>query len=104
MTRALLAGLLIASLAAPTPVSATPRDQMPFERWWVYAGDVLLTRPVTFAAMLAGAGIWTATLPFTALADPGTAFGVLVADPAAFTFTRCVGCRYASDAYGERRP
>lgn len=102
MTRALLSGLLILSLAAPA--SATPEDQLPFERWWVYVGDVLLTRPVTFAATAAGAGVWLATLPFTAFADSGTVYDVLVRDPAAFTFTRCVGCRYGHDVYGERRP
>ena len=56
-------------------------------------GDLLLVRPLLFGATLAGSGLFTLALPFTAISDntPVTA-DHLVRRPGRATFQRCLGC------------
>ncbi len=58
----------------------------------VYSGDALLTRPLLAGLTVVGAGVYTATLPFTLLAPDFSVFDVLVRQPARAAFTRCLGC------------
>lgn len=55
--------------------------------------DGLILRPLGMAATAIGTGVFLATLPFTALGgNTGQAGRTLVADPAKYTFDRCLGC------------
>ena len=54
--------------------------------------DLVLTRPVGFCAIIAGAAVFVVSLPFSALGgNAGQAYQKLVADPAAYTFRRPLG-------------
>ena len=56
------------------------------------AADLVLTRPVGFCAIIAGAAVFVVSLPFSALGgNAGQAYQKLVADPAAYTFRRPLG-------------
>ncbi len=55
--------------------------------------DGLLVRPVSFVATVIGSVVWVITLPFSAAGgNVGQAREKLIEGPAAFTFTRCLGC------------
>ena len=54
--------------------------------------DVLVVRPISFVATVAGAGFWVVTSPFTFI--NGTAaenYDLLVKTPGEYTFTRPLG-------------
>jgi hypothetical protein len=54
--------------------------------------DALLVRPLGIVATLAGGLIFVVSLPFSLLGkNTGEAYERLLADPAAFTFTRPLG-------------
>ncbi len=56
------------------------------------AADVLLVRPVSFAATAVGAAIFVVALPFAAIAGDVKGTGrALVGAPAAYTFKRKLG-------------
>ena len=55
--------------------------------------DGLVVRPIGFVATIIGSVLFVITLPFSAMGDNvAEAREVLVEGPAAFTFTRCLGC------------
>ncbi len=55
--------------------------------------DGLVVRPVTFVATVVGTVVWIITLPFSAAGgNVGQAREKLIDGPAAYTFTRCLGC------------
>ena len=55
--------------------------------------DGLIVRPVSFVATVLGTVVWVVTLPFSAAGgNVGQAREKLIDGPAAFTFTRCLGC------------
>lgn len=57
------------------------------------AVDGVIIRPITLAATVVGAAIFVVTLPFSAIAGNSAQVAQrLVVDPAAYTFTRCLGC------------
>lgn len=99
--RTLAGGLAAAALAA-TVLGATPAlaagehpqaqaKQSPSADTMILDG--LILRPLGIAATAIGTGVFIATLPFTALAgNTGEAGQKLVADPAKYTFRRCLGC------------
>lgn len=76
---------------APGARADVLRDR-PVEEWVVYAGDATLARPAALALTVAGAAVYTATLPFTFWSRDASAFDVLVRRPARAAFTRCMGC------------
>ena len=82
----------VLAICFATPAYAASLDQSPRDNWVVYAGDVLAARPFTLGITVVGAAIYVATLPFTYFSHDPTVFNVLVKEPAAATFTRCVGC------------
>jgi hypothetical protein len=56
------------------------------------AADLVLTRPVGFCAIVAGAAVFVVSLPFSALGgNTGQAYKKLVSDPAEYTFRRPLG-------------
>ncbi len=85
----LVAGLLV---ALATPARADELAARPVEKWIVYAGDALLTRPAALGVAVAGAAVYAVTLPFTYWSRDSSAFDVLVRGPAEVAFTRCLGC------------
>ncbi len=55
--------------------------------------DGLVVRPISLVATVVGAVAFVITLPFSALGDNVDEAGEnLVVRPAAFTFSRCLGC------------
>jgi len=55
--------------------------------------DALIARPIGVVATVFGAAIWVVTSPLTAVTGTiGEAGQVLVVDPFATTFYRCLGC------------
>ena len=55
--------------------------------------DLVIVRPLTFAATLIGVGLFIVSLPFTAASQSvGMAADTLVVTPARTTFLRCLGC------------
>lgn len=102
------AGLLLSSpvpasaqgLAASAAGAAPSRIQVAEEtRYYREPGagamilDGLLVRPVSLVATIIGGAFYVVTLPFSALGgNAGEAGEKLVVDPAAYTFTRCLGC------------
>lgn len=55
--------------------------------------DGIIVRPISLAATLIGTVFFVATVPFSALSGSvGDAADTLVVGPAAYTFTRCLGC------------
>lgn len=55
--------------------------------------DFIVVRPLSFVVTVVGGAFFVATVPFSAIGgNVGEAFDRLVADPAEFTFTRCLGC------------
>jgi hypothetical protein len=56
------------------------------------AADVVIARPLGLVAMMAGATLYTAALPFIALyGDMNTPAQRLIVDPARYTFDRPLG-------------
>ncbi|XOZ32466.1 hypothetical protein ACMDCT_09625 [Halomonadaceae bacterium KBTZ08] len=56
-------------------------------------GDALIARPVLLGATVAGAAVYTVSLPFSALGGNAEQAGeTLVVGPARATFDRCLGC------------
>lgn len=79
--------------AAPStpPPSTPPSSSNPVDPAEV-AADVLVVRPVGFAATVVGAAIFVVALPFAAIAgDIDGASRSLVGAPAKFTFKRKLG-------------
>ncbi|MCC7516944.1 MAG: hypothetical protein IT470_06370 [Pseudomonadales bacterium] len=55
--------------------------------------DLVVLRPLGFAATVVGSAAWLVGLPFTLPMQCATEAGQgLVVEPAAFTFARCLGC------------
>ena len=92
---ALVAALALAT--APAAQAGSVHEHTGHWKYPIYAGDALLTRPLMLGVTVLGAGLYVASLPFTFLAPRSDAFGVLVADPARATFTRCLGCPLPED-------
>lgn len=90
MTRSLLAALIVLTLAG-SAIAGEPDWTTP-ERYAAYAGDVLLTRPLTLTATVVGAGIRLVTLPLHIASGDGSGIEALVTVPAAATFRRCWSC------------
>lgn len=86
----LAASLLLPSVQAFAKAQAV-EDEPPSA--FAMVPDLLVLRPVGMALTVVGAVIFVVSLPFTAptggVKQAGT---VLVADPAKFTFARCLGC------------
>lgn len=77
--------------AGGTPGKAERPKQSPSAEAMIMDG--LILRPLGIAATAVGTGVFLATLPFTALGgNTGQAGRKLVADPAKYTFGRCLGC------------
>lgn len=56
-------------------------------------GDLVLVRPIMLAVTAVGAGVFVASLPFSALGgNVQQAADMLVVGPARTTFVRCLGC------------
>lgn len=91
MTRKLLLVAILAICFAG-PANATRPDPQPGERYAIYAGDALLTRPLLLGVTVIGAVVYGVTLPFTYFSHDPSVVEVLVKQPAAATFTRCLGC------------
>jgi len=96
-SRNLLVFVLAASLAlAPVAASAqspdkqqTPRDEYSAAQM---ATDLLLARPLGFAATVLGTALFIVSLPFSAAGGNADQAGqILVKDPAEFTFKRPLG-------------
>jgi hypothetical protein len=87
--------LLVAILAIcfAGPANATRLDPQPGEKYAIYAGDALLTRPFLLGVTVIGAVVYGVTLPFTYFSHDPSVVEVLVKQPAAATFTRCLGCQ-----------
>ena len=55
--------------------------------------DGIIVRPITLAATIVGSAFFILTLPFSAPSGSvDEAAETMVAGPAAYTFTRCLGC------------
>ena len=55
--------------------------------------DGLVIRPLSLVMTVVGTVFFVVTVPFSAIGgNVGESFDRLVADPAEFTFTRCLGC------------
>ena len=55
--------------------------------------DGLIVRPASLVGTVVGTGVFLITLPFSALSGNVSEAGSrLIAEPAAYTFTRCFGC------------
>ena len=81
----------IIMFALPIHSQAAEIDETPSAA--AMAFDGLLIRPLTLVATAVGTVIWVATLPFSLLGgNAGEAADVLVLEPAAATFLRCLGC------------
>ena len=64
--------------------------------------DLLLVRPIGAVVTAVGAVLWVVSIPFTApTGSQEMAAEVLVAEPARYTFYRCLGC---TDDIGYRSP
>lgn len=64
--------------------------------------DLLLVRPIGAVVTAVGAVLWVVSIPFTApTGSQEVAAEVLVAEPARYTFYRCLGC---TDDIGYRSP
>ena len=102
-TRRAIAGLLLltAGLTANTSMADELDDQIN-ERpsAGAMAIDAVIARPILFAGTLGGTALFVATLPFSALGGKvEEAANTLVVGLAKTTFTRCLGCSAAQDAW-----
>jgi hypothetical protein len=87
----LLAGLLMMSSANASAATDPFNDGNPSAL--AMAGDLFLVRPFGAVATVLGAGVYVISLPFTLASGGATEAGyVLVAEPAMYTFVRCLGC------------
>ena len=84
--------VLALTLCFASAVQANRLDPQPGENFIIYTGDALATRPFTLGVTIVGAVIYLVSLPFTYFANDPTVYEVLVKQPAAATFTRCLGC------------
>ena len=89
-SKLLLVAILTICFAGPA--NATRLDPQPGENYVIYAGDALLTRPFMLGVTVIGAVVYGVTLPFTYFSHDPSVVRVLVKQPAAATFTRCLGC------------
>jgi len=88
---------LVLLLASPAAALEGPEEER--EPWHVTAAnysanafDVVLLRPLGFAATVGGFACFTVALPFSAIAqDIGTSWDIFVLGPADYTFTRPIG-------------
>ncbi len=80
------------TLCFASAAQANRLDPQPGENFIIYVGDALATRPFTLGVTIVGAVIYVVSLPFTYFANDPTVYEVLVKQPAAATFTRCLGC------------
>ncbi|MGH8658419.1 MAG: hypothetical protein ACREV4_08085 [Gammaproteobacteria bacterium] len=97
----LLACLSLSSGANAEPLSQQPLSPYGYADEGAYIRptaeemlfDGLFVRPVSLAGTLAGAVVYIATLPFSALSgNTQEAAERLITEPAQYTFTRCFGC------------
>jgi len=87
----LSAALLALATVMPATVYAAEVEETPSAGAMV--GDLLIARPLLLVTTVAGTAVYLVSLPFTLLGgNAGEAAEVLVLDPAAATFTRCLGC------------
>ena len=89
-SKLLLVAILTICFAGPA--NATPQYPQPEENYVIYVGDALLTRPFMFGVTVIGAVVYGVTLTFTYFSRDPSVFRILVKQPAAATFTRCLGC------------
>ena len=88
---AVAAALLMASSVASAQVSGDSVDEAPSAMAMTF--DLLIVRPVSFVALVAGTGLFVASLPlsliqFEAPVNPARKF---IVEPAKYTFTRPLG-------------
>lgn len=88
---------LLVALSASQNINAentstnTPEEYSPTAEQMILDG--LIYRPLSLAATAIGTGIFIVTLPFSLLGgNSGQAGEKLVLEPAAATFTKCLGC------------
>lgn len=96
-TKKLLPLALAASLAiAPISGMAQQHTSLAMEQepgMLAMYTDLILLRPVGLVTTVFGAAAYVVSLPFTLPVGGATQAGkTLVADPAKFTFARCLGC------------
>ena len=85
------AGLVL--FASLMPVSSFAADIEETPSAGAMAGDLLIARPLLLVTTVLGTALYVVSLPFTLLGgNSGEAAEVLVLDPAAATFLRCLGC------------
>lgn len=85
------AGLML--FASLMPVSSFAADIEETPSAGAMAGDLLIARPLLLVTTVLGTALYVVSLPFTLLGgNSGEAAEVLVLDPAAATFLRCLGC------------
>ena len=93
--KTLLSAILAVNLATASSVSfsqvSTSADEKPGPL--PMFTDLLILRPIGAATMVIGAVAYVVSLPFTLPVGNATEVGkTLVAEPAKFTFARCLGC------------
>ncbi|MEQ1440668.1 hypothetical protein AAG565_15020 [Fontimonas sp. SYSU GA230001] len=88
---AVAAALLVAASAASAQVAGDSVDEAPSAVAMTF--DLLIVRPLSFVGLVAGTGLFVASLPlaliqFEAPVNPAKKF---VVEPAKYTFTRPLG-------------
>ncbi|QHS10481.1 hypothetical protein [Sinimarinibacterium sp. NLF-5-8] len=91
VTTLMSAGLLLAAYAAQAQEPMSQIDEAPSAA--AMAFDVAVVRPLGLAATVLGIGFFVVQLPFSVLAGvpPSEPARRLIAEPAAYTFTRPMG-------------
>lgn len=89
-----LSVVFLLGLGAPAAaVECEPEATEEGESGLAVIGDLLLVRPLLFGATVAGGGLFTLALPFTAVSDnTSVTADHLVKRPGRATFQRCLGC------------
>lgn len=91
-----LVSMMSVSMAASADIAEDGSISRPTV--WAMGLDTILVRPVGIAATVIGAGLFVATLPFSALGgNVAESAEKLVVDPAKMTFLRCLGCTEGQD-------
>jgi len=89
--RGLITLVAVFMLVLPTHSQAAEIRETPSAAAMVFDG--LIVRPITLVATVLGTAVWIVTLPFSLLGgNAGEAAEVLVLEPAAATFVKCLGC------------
>jgi len=89
--RGMITLIAVFMFVLPTHSQAAEIEETPSAAAMVFDG--LIVRPITLVATVIGTAVWIVTLPFSLLGgNAGEAAEVLVLEPAAATFVRCLGC------------